>query len=51
MEYKYAVTGTILISFSKFNILMVIHCIMIFERYIQACTYPWASKNMMVSAV
>lgn len=48
MVYKYSVSG---ISFSKFNILMLIHYIMIFEKYIQACTFPWASKNMIISAV
>lgn len=30
---------------------MLIHYIMTFERYSQACTYPWASENMIVSAV
>lgn len=51
MEHEHSVTGTIPISFSKFNILMLIHYIMIFERDIQACTFPWASENMIISAV
>lgn len=33
-------------DFSKFNILTLIHYIMVSERYIKVCTFPWTSANI-----